>query len=206
MNLTANDRLKEIREHLNKNQKEMAASLGVQPSYYSEVERGKRGITSKIAETLSSAFNVSTDWLYTGDGEMIKPSEIPQHMLPLHLRAGISKVFNNITEYKRLEKKYSAILKAKDNLQDFYDVVIEIGLFKDALDEIFNKYLAVWVELPLKSNGDKEYIVNTLNESASKIAPYKEAFEQLAEAIKKFNFEMYNAGANEFEYTQHMGK
>ncbi len=68
--MTSNDRLKQVREHFKLSQKDFANALELKQSYYSEVESGKREITSRIINSLIRNFNISSDWLLIGNGEI----------------------------------------------------------------------------------------------------------------------------------------
>lgn len=69
------DRLKTARKAKNLSQAEVAEYIdGLSQSAYSQLESGKSKTTTKMIE-LARLFNVSADWLATGQGEMsIKPS------------------------------------------------------------------------------------------------------------------------------------
>lgn len=64
-------RLLEVRNYFGVTQKEMAALLDVQRTYYSEIEGGKRPISTKIIKTLTELKPISPDWLQTGFGTML---------------------------------------------------------------------------------------------------------------------------------------
>ena len=63
-------RLKELREYLKLKQGAISTQLGLKQSYYSDVENGKRPVTTRIIIGLRDKYNVSSEWLYTGWGEM----------------------------------------------------------------------------------------------------------------------------------------
>ncbi len=65
-------RFSKIREKLGVSQKDFADSLGVQKSVVSEIESGKRELSKNVMIALMIKFNVSTDWLLTGEGEMFR--------------------------------------------------------------------------------------------------------------------------------------
>lgn len=71
---TQGTRLKELREDLGLTQKEIADQLGYNQSYYSQIERGDKGMTSKLTTKLFVLFGVSSDWLLNGIGN--KPSVV----------------------------------------------------------------------------------------------------------------------------------
>lgn len=61
-----------VREKLGFSQKDLADSLGIQKSVVSEIESGKRDLSKNVMISLMNKFNVSTDWLLTGEGEMFR--------------------------------------------------------------------------------------------------------------------------------------
>jgi transcriptional regulator with XRE-family HTH domain len=68
--MAPNDRLKSVRQRLNLSQGDFAKALNMNQSNVSALEKGNRRITPAIASKIQAAFNVSPEWLYTGDGEM----------------------------------------------------------------------------------------------------------------------------------------
>ena len=69
VNQPINERLKTIREELNFNQLEFSKILEIRQSYYSEMETGKRPVSRKVVNKLRSEYEISTDWMYTGEGD-----------------------------------------------------------------------------------------------------------------------------------------
>jgi phage repressor protein C with HTH and peptisase S24 domain len=62
------ERIKLIRGGLNK--AEFAKSLGLSPSYITELESGaKQNISTMLAELISIKYNIDKTWLLTGEGE-----------------------------------------------------------------------------------------------------------------------------------------
>jgi len=70
-----NERLVRLRKFLGLKQAELADRLDITQSYVSGLEKGHRELSSNVLTALREAFNVSTDWLMTGQGDMILPSE-----------------------------------------------------------------------------------------------------------------------------------
>jgi len=66
--LTENWRLKEIRKNLGFTQKEFADSLGLKQGSYSDIERGKVGISGVLLKFLITKYRVNPLWLYEGTG------------------------------------------------------------------------------------------------------------------------------------------
>ncbi|MEW5970250.1 MAG: S24 family peptidase [Pseudomonadota bacterium] len=63
-------RLKEIRSFVKKTQQELADSLDITRSKVSDIEAGNQKITTELAEKISKVFNISFEWLLTGEGHM----------------------------------------------------------------------------------------------------------------------------------------
>lgn len=74
--ITISERLTKIRNNARLTQSEFSKKIGVKQSYYSELERGKREITTKVIEALIKNFNVSSDWLLSNTGEMYSNKNI----------------------------------------------------------------------------------------------------------------------------------
>lgn len=63
------NRIKELRNVLNLNQKEFGKAIGLRSSI-SEIESNKAPITERTIIAICSKFNVSESWLKNGTGEM----------------------------------------------------------------------------------------------------------------------------------------
>ena len=75
------DRIIQIREHFGLSQKEFAEKLSVQRSSISEIESGKRDVSRNIISALVALFDVSADWLLTGEGEMFRSDVLEKKAL-----------------------------------------------------------------------------------------------------------------------------
>lgn len=73
---SANDRLKEFRKDLGLNQEEMASSLGLKQGSYSDIERGKVGVSGIITK-LIKLYKTNPIWLVEGIGEKIIENDEP---------------------------------------------------------------------------------------------------------------------------------
>lgn len=69
MKLTENWRLKEIRKSLGFTQKQFADSLRLKQGSYSDIERGKVGISGVLLKFLITKYRVNPLWLYEGTGD-----------------------------------------------------------------------------------------------------------------------------------------
>lgn len=65
-----NTRIKELRAALELSQTEFAARLNLSQNFIWMVESGKREISDRTIYSICREFNVSEEWLRTGEGEM----------------------------------------------------------------------------------------------------------------------------------------
>lgn len=63
-------RIKNARQHLNIQQKDAAAALGVSPSNLSEIESGKKNSSTDFIFRLSELYNISVEYIFHGRGKM----------------------------------------------------------------------------------------------------------------------------------------
>lgn len=68
-----NERIKELRKALGLTLDKFGAALGVQKSAVSKWERGENSVPEQMFKSICREFNVSEDWLRTGEGEMYVP-------------------------------------------------------------------------------------------------------------------------------------
>ena len=67
------DRIKALRERLEKSQDEFGKDIGLTRNYISLIENGQRNLSDQSIKVLCSLYNVSEKWLRTGNGEMFVP-------------------------------------------------------------------------------------------------------------------------------------
>jgi len=83
--MTVNERIKEIRQILNKSQREFAKEVYVSNGYLSEIETGHKEVNDRLIYLISSTFSVNKHWLTTGKGRMFNstPEEKMERMINL---------------------------------------------------------------------------------------------------------------------------
>lgn len=64
------ERIKEIRKTLRLSQGKFAETLNVSGNFIWMVEKGERSLSDRTIADICRQFNVSEDWLRTGEGEM----------------------------------------------------------------------------------------------------------------------------------------
>ncbi|MFP4060072.1 MAG: helix-turn-helix domain-containing protein [bacterium] len=69
--MTENQRLREFRKKLGYTQKDFSIKLGLKQGSYSDVERGKVGVSGVLLKNLIKKFRINPIWLYEGLGDML---------------------------------------------------------------------------------------------------------------------------------------
>ena len=67
-----NERIKEIRQMAKMTQSEFADAIKLARSYVAQIETGIRSPSDRTISDICRTFNVSEEWLRTGEGEMFK--------------------------------------------------------------------------------------------------------------------------------------
>ncbi len=67
---TQGDRVKEVRKQRGDTLEKFGAALGVSKVAISNIENGNRNLTEQMLKSICREFNVSEQWLRTGEGEM----------------------------------------------------------------------------------------------------------------------------------------
>jgi transcriptional regulator with XRE-family HTH domain len=68
--MTVNERLALVRKTLKLTQREVAEKISVATGFVASMETGDRRVNPRIMKLISSTYNVSLQWLETGEGEM----------------------------------------------------------------------------------------------------------------------------------------
>jgi transcriptional regulator with XRE-family HTH domain len=89
--MNENQRLKEVRKTLNLSQRTFSEILGIKQGSYSDIERGKTGISAVMIKGLITKFRVDPLWLCEGKGDMfINKNGVPQRYTDDNLSGDIS--------------------------------------------------------------------------------------------------------------------
>lgn len=73
--MTINERVKMVRKELGLNQTDFGKRIAIAQGYLTNVENGRRDVTEKTIRLICLEFNVSENWLRTGEGEMFVESD-----------------------------------------------------------------------------------------------------------------------------------
>lgn len=68
-------RIKELRKHLKMNQTDFGQKLNLSQTAIGQYENGTRNITDRSIAQICATFQISENWLRTGEGEMYDESE-----------------------------------------------------------------------------------------------------------------------------------
>ncbi len=121
--MSENERLKEIRKTLELTQREFSEALDIKQGSYSDVERGKAGISAILLKNLIRRFRVNPLWLCEGEGGIfIENSEIKT----------TSQKDQTINYKQKLEKNFIE----KENSVDYQDQIKQLELQQDNLDNL----------------------------------------------------------------------
>ena len=69
------DRIKELRKHLKMNQTDFGMKLNLSQTAIGQYENGTRNITDRSISQICTTFQISENWLRTGQGEMYAETE-----------------------------------------------------------------------------------------------------------------------------------
>lgn len=116
--MTQGERVKEVRKSLNLTMEQFGNKLGVTKVAISNIEKEKRNLTKQMSRAICREFNVSEEWLKTGEGEM----------------------YQQLSEDEEIAGIVSDLLEeGKDNA--FYGIILEIAKTYNELSPASQKVL-----------------------------------------------------------------
>lgn len=111
VNKEINKRILHLREHLKLSQEQFGEKIAIVKSGVSNIEKGTRNVNDRIIKLICTEFNVSEEWLRTGQGEMFIITE-------KNILSDIAKNYNLdeldqkiITQYIKLNEFQRKIIK-----------------------------------------------------------------------------------------------
>ena len=75
------ERIKEIRKALGMTLEQFGEAIGIKKSSLSLIENGINSPSEQTIKSICREFNVSEDWLRTGEGEMFVPLDIEEQLM-----------------------------------------------------------------------------------------------------------------------------
>lgn len=125
------NRIKQAREALKISQKDLAERLGMDPSQYSKIERGKVMPTLMQIIEISKIVGKTLDWLVSGNDELTVLADTEDH----HYRDQLEMAKQNITmlqqimnlkdQVRDLENENHRLQNKRDSAQEPYSLVAE---------------------------------------------------------------------------------
>lgn len=79
---TIGDKLREYFKNEGITQEQIATQTGVSQAYINVLLNNKKQFGKKQAQKWADIFGISPQWLLTGEGEMLKPSEVKKEASP----------------------------------------------------------------------------------------------------------------------------
>ncbi len=101
--MSENERLKEIRKSLDLTQRDFSDALDIKQGSYSDVERGKAGISAVLLKNLIRRFRINPLWLCEGEGDMF--IDIPNGQPAISIKPTTSHIIKH--SHKEFEKENS---------------------------------------------------------------------------------------------------
>ena len=112
--MTQGERVKELRKSINYTLDKFGGKLGVQKSAISKIEKGENNLTDQMLLSICREFNVSEEWLRTGNGNMF--ADVPVEDDYFKAATQISKssdkfAMQAIIEYWKLDDTSKKVLR-----------------------------------------------------------------------------------------------
>lgn len=217
---TPNLRLKEARAELGLTQRETATALGVNPSYYSDLENDRRKITTKFSRKFRATFGVSSEWIMTGNGEKgilksnqkVYPENVP-YLSPskgdkesksnkesAYSNSYPNDYWNESNFYLQSNFEKKLLLDIRDNypeISELYFSLNDLGSFQFVIENLhhyyFNKAAKQFhssTNYLVKGKFDYERFKNDYFKELEKLDNIKPAIVKIAAAIREFYKEM----------------
>jgi transcriptional regulator with XRE-family HTH domain len=92
---TTNERIKHLRHSLKLTQEKFAKIIHISNGYQAELELGHCKVNERIIALIAAAFDVSEQWLKTGEGAMFTQPALPCQTAAERLER-MTKVFNEL--------------------------------------------------------------------------------------------------------------
>lgn len=94
------DRIATYRKRNKLSQQQFADSIGVSRGYIGDIERGRSEPSSNFLTLLTSNFNISIDWVLTGEGSMLRHSSTPIDEMDSE---GVALIFDGLNNDQKRE-------------------------------------------------------------------------------------------------------
>lgn len=145
--MTQGERIKEVRKYLGLTMDKFGEYLGVTKAAISKIEHNDRGVTEQMTKSICREFNVSDEWLRTGEGEMF---------LPVNRKTKIEKLTNQLLSEESDSFKNRLVSVLADLTENEWEFLEKKAMQLCGIDNEsdINK---LYSELPAGKDIEKEY-------------------------------------------------
>lgn len=145
--MTQGERIKEVRKSLGLTLEKFGECIGVTRAAMSNLENGHRNLTEQMTKSICREFNVSDEWLRTGEGEMF---------LPVNRKTKIEKLTNQLLSEESDSFKNRLVSVLADLSENEWEFLEKKAMQLCGIDNEsdINK---LYSELPAGKNIEKEY-------------------------------------------------
>ena len=141
--MTQGERIKEVRKSLGLTLEKFGEKIGVTKVAISNLENGHRNLTEQMTKSICREFNVSDEWLRTGEGEMF---------LPVNRKTKIEKLTNQLLSEESDSFKNRLVSVLADLTENEWEFLEKKAMQLCGID--INK---LYSELPAGKDIEKEY-------------------------------------------------
>jgi transcriptional regulator with XRE-family HTH domain len=113
---SAGDRIREIRETKRLTQDQLAEKTGISKGFLSDVENGKRNISSEYLLRIANALNASVDYLLRGTTESLSSNREPI-VIPPELSAAAERLDLTYSQAIELLEAHRSVIARRSNKQ-----------------------------------------------------------------------------------------
>lgn len=145
--MTQGERIKEVRKSLGLTLEKFGECIGVTRAAMSNLENGHRNLTEQMTKSICREFNVSDEWLRTGEGEMF---------LPVNRKTKIEKLTNQLLSEESDSFKNRLVSVLADLTENEWEFLEKKAMQLCGIDNEsdINK---LYSELPAGKDIEKEY-------------------------------------------------
>ena len=145
--MTQGERIKEVRKSLGLTLEKFGEKIGVTKVAISNLENGHRNLTEQMTKSICREFNVSDEWLRTGEGKMF---------LPVNRKTKIEKLTNQLLSEESDSFKNRLVSVLADLSENEWEFLEEKAMQLCGIDNEsdINK---LYSELPAGKDIEKEY-------------------------------------------------
>jgi transcriptional regulator with XRE-family HTH domain len=111
---SAGDRIREIREAKRLTQDQLAERTGISKGFLSDVENGKRNVSSEYLLRIANALNASVDYLLRGTTEVSTGSREPI-VIPQELSAAAERLNLSYSQTIELLEAHRSVIARRSN-------------------------------------------------------------------------------------------